>query len=179
MPRSWNAEEGSPSWVTWQTKCHLGIPNRSRLSTGEGPGWGSCGDPIRRRCCWPPMALAMYSASLWVSQPTGDDVGAVSGDDLPQRRRQHRGGLVDEVHLRSELAQFLHDHFGLGFQHRRVRLELVEEQMKWVHRLVWLVGEASFLERGDHFSHYQTSQQVVGFGAVVVQHHEQDLSPRR
>ena len=25
IPRSWNADDSSPFWVTWQMKCHLAI----------------------------------------------------------------------------------------------------------------------------------------------------------
>ena len=63
-------------------------------------------------------------------------MGAVSKDDLPHSLGQHRGRLTEKVHLGAELAQLLNDHLGLDFEHRRVGLELVQEQMKWSHLTV-------------------------------------------
>ena len=104
----------------------------------------------------PPMALAMYSASLgfpslpakmWVRLAAM--ISRMFGDNTD-------GDWLMKVHLRSVLPKFLRHDFGLCFQHRRVGLELVQEQMKRTHRPVEVVGEAPFLERGDHFSHDQS-----------------------
>ena len=90
-------------------------------------------------------------------------MGAVGDDDVTHLGRQHRGALVDEVDLRSELSQFLDGHLGLCFQHRRIALKFVEEQMEGTDGLARLVGEASFFECCYHFPHDESGEEVVSF----------------
>ena len=126
IPWSWNASDSSPFLGDLADELPLAQPAQvlalNRYRTG---GFSPVGDLVAAHL------FGHLFRVRWIAQPPAEHMGAVSEDDLPHSLGQHRGRLAQEVHFGAELAQFLHDHLGLGFKHRRVGLELVQEQMIW------------------------------------------------